>query len=558
MNKASLNYLLEFSVIDSQKREAYLNKLLSRKNASGQKNVQLLKIIYRLIDSDRINDWDADAICKEMQIKNGELDTLKSRLLADYRKFVFGWEEIEKSLKENFNGSDLEFDFVKARKMNAIGMKKEMKTFHLNFLSQIDKDKKELMKNFNLNQSQLFLYEFESTEALANYYYIQRNYSQFLSFFNKLEIFYKSKNKYKLSEAEEAILNIKIFLTRAYKHIFKLISDKNYNSALNNLYAAYEIVKEYDNEFHRYGIPLFIALILFRLNNYDKLQKLCVEIISKAEKEGKHHTVALAKSYLILIEFNGNKGKRAEAERKIKECYEICTDASMYSSQTFMMIKYYVHIMSYSDEIRNTDSLMKHALANAVMSGNKSFTMLTYYQIENEKIFGKILKFENTNELMPLFVAPETSTLDDFQKVLANIMLNMKENISPHILCNIYITYLYTIFLKESEPDLEYVENIKGKINRMLKTRNIAIDLNLFNSVALAFQMQEDFFIIKKAEFLDKHIFRCKNLCDEIMKGNKDSLFSVSAPYSILYTMAKRIKSQEVWDVLKKYDWREQ
>lgn len=558
MSKASLNYLLEFSVIDSKTREQYLNKLLTRKNAAEQKNVKLLKIIYKYVDEDKINDWDSDEVCEELGIKSGELDTLKSRLLSDYRMFIFGWEEIEKSLRVDFKGSDLDFDFVRARKMNAIGMKKEMKTFNLNFLNQLEKDRKGLMSYYNLNQAQLFMYEFESTELMAHYYYIQKNYPQFLTFFNKLESLAKSKNKFAISEAEDAAVKIKIFLTRSYKHVFKIISDKNYNSALNNLYAAYEIVKEYDNVFHRYGIPLFIALIEFRLNNYEKLKKLCEEIMKQAEADDKSHTVALAKSYLILIEFNGQKIKRAEAERKIKECYEICSKASLYSSQTFLMIKYYVHIMSYSDEIRNTDSLMKHALASSVMSSNKSFTMLTYYQIENEKHFGKILRFENTKELMPKFIPPESVILDNFQKVLGNIMVNMKESISPHILCNIYITYLYTIFMREGEADLQYVENIKGKFNRMLKTRNIATDINLFNSVSLAFQMEEDFYIMKKADFLNKYMFQFKKLCDKIRENNKDSLFSVSAPYSIIYTLAERINVPEIWDIISKYDWREQ
>jgi hypothetical protein len=558
MNKASLNYLLEFSVIDAQKREEYLNKLLGRKNASEQKNVKLLKIIYRYIEADRINHWDSAEVCKELEINSGELDTLKSRLISDYREFVFGWEKIEKELKENFKGTDLEFDYLKAKKMNSIGMKKEMKTFHLNFLNLIERDRKEIMKNYNLNSSQLFLYEYESVETLAHYYYVQKNYPQFLAFYNKLEKLYKSKNKFSVSENEEAEINVRLFITRSYKHVFKIINDKNYVSALNNLYAAYEIIKECDLQVYRFGVPLLICMVLFRLNEIEKLRKLCTEISEQAGNEGRKPEEAVAKSYLALLKFNDDKSKRAEAEKIIKECYEISSEIIPYSSQTFLLIKHYVHIMSFSDETRNTDNLMKHALANSVLSYNKSFTILTYYQIENEKYFGKIMKFENTGEKMPKFIAPDKEVIINFQTVLSNIILSMSQNISTNTLCNIYITYLYTIFVMDGETDITYAENIKGKLRRMMKTRNIAIDTNLYDAISLAFQMQEDFPLMKKSDFLNKYLYPLKNLCDKNMESTRNSIYSILLPYTIFYTLAERINIREIWDLLKKYDWREQ
>ncbi|MBS1493140.1 MAG: hypothetical protein JST55_06505 [Bacteroidetes bacterium] len=557
MNKASLNYLLEFSVIDSQKREEYLNKLLNRKNASGQKNVKLLKIIYGYVDADKINYWNSAAVCKELGIKSGELDTLKSRLLADFREYVFNWEKIEKELRENFKGTDLEFDFLKAKRMNTIGMKKEMKTFHLNIIGQIDKDRKEFAKNYNLTAAQVFLYEYESVETLGHYYYVQKNYPQFLAFYNRLEKLYKTKNKYSISEAEEATVNVRLFLTRSYKHVFKLISDKNYLSALNNLYAAYEIIKEFDLEVYRYGIPLLIALIQFRLSNNEKLRIICNEIAEKADKEGRESEAAVANSYLALLEFNDDKNKRVEVESKIKEYYEICSRIAPYSAHTFLLIKYYVHIMSYDIDSRSSDALMNHALANAVLSSNKAFVFLTYYQIENEKHFAKILRFENDRNTMPEFLAPENDILDNFQKVLSNIIISMRESISPNTLSNIYITFLLIIFLKKGDIDIQYAEVIKGKLHRMMKTRNLAIDFNLYDAITLAFKMQEDFPIIKKADFINKYLYQLKTTCDKIQEGNKNSIYSVSAPYSILYTLAVRLKLTEIWDLLKKYDWRE-
>lgn len=559
MNKASFNYLLEFSVTDSQKREEYLNKLLNRKNASEQKNVKLLKIIYRYVDADRINDWDSDAVCKELEVKNGELDTLKSRLIADYREFIFGWDKIEKELKDNFNGTDLEFDFLKAKKMNSIGMKKEMKTFHLNFLNQLEKDRKEVMRSYNLNSSQLFLYEFESTETMAHYYYVQKNYPQFLAFYNKLENLYKSKNKFSISEINEAIINVRLFVTRSYKHVFKVINDKNYISALNNLYAAQEIIKEYNLEVYRYGIPLLIALILFRLSDNEKLKSLCTGISGQADAEGRKSESAVAKAYLALLEFNRDKSLRASAEKKIKEYYEISSEAAPYCAHTFLLIKYYVHLMSLSGEKRNTDSLMQHALANSVLSHNKSFTFLTYYQIENEKHFSKILKFENPQDKMPEFIKPTNSVLEDFRKALDNISLLMIDgNVSANTLCNVYITYLYIIYMKDGETDIAYAENIKGKLHRMIKTRNIAIDLNLYDAVSLALQVQEDFPIMKKTDFLNKYMYALKKLCDTIMERAGQSIYTVLLPYSVIYTLASRVNLQEIWELIKKYDWREQ
>lgn len=555
MNKASLNYLLEFSVSDSQTRENFLNKLLTRKNAENQKNVKLLKIIYRYVDTENVNGWDSAKVCKELEIKMGELDTLKSRLISDYREFVFGWEKFEKELRENFKGTDLEFDFLKAKKMNTIGMKKEMKTFHLNFLNHLEKNRKEVMKNYNINSSQLFLLEFESTETMAHYYYVQKNYPQFLSFFNKLEKLYKLKNKFSLSEKDEAAINVRLFLTRTYKHVFKLISDKNYLSALNNLNAAYSIIMEYNLEVYRYGIPLLMALIYFRLNDNVKLKKLCGEIALRAENEGRFPEAAVANSYLILLEYNKDKSKLDYYIEKIKEYYEICKVSAPYSAYTFILIKHYAHILSNKGEGGNSDHLMKHALANSVLSHNKSFTFLTYYQIENEKYFSKILRFENYGEPLPIFIHPGNEVLDAFQKTLGNIVVNMRESISVNTLCNIHITFLYIIFMKEGEPDIQYAEFIKGKLHRMIKTRNIAIDENLYKAVTLALQMQEDFSIMKKPGFLNKYSFTLDNLCAKVIESSRNSIYTAAGPYSILYTAAKRINQNEIWQIIKKYDW---
>lgn len=558
MNKASLNYILEFSVVEPGKREEYLNKLLQRKNAGEQKNVKLLKIIYRYIDTDKINYWDSDEVCKELNVKSGELDTLKSRLLADFRVFVFGWEEIEKDLKRDFKGSDLEFDFLKARKMNAIGMKKEMKTFHLNFLNQLEKDRKSIIESYNLNAAKLFLCEYESNEIMVHYYYVQKNYPQFLSFYKKIEQMYKNGKKFNLTQVEEAEMNVRLLLTRAYKHIFKLISDKNYISALNNLYAAYDIIKEADLEIYKYGIPLLIALIEFRLSNNEKLRKLCFEISNRADKDGRKSEWAMAKSYLALLEFNEDKSKRHETKEKIKEYYEICTEANPYGVYTFQMIKSYVHILSLSPENNSEgEKLMKHALANAVLSYNKSFVFLTYYQIENEKYFNKILRVETMNSAFPKFIQPEESLLDDFYKVLNNILLTMNENVSPNIISNIYITFLYIFFLKEGDLDLKHIEFIKEKLQRLVKTRNIAVDFALYDTVKMAFVLQEDFAIMRKSDFLKKHLFDIKKLCDRIIESKKDSLYSILPPYAVLYTLAKRINVNEVWDLLKKYNWKD-
>ncbi len=556
MNKASLNYLLEFSVSDPAKRKEFLEKLLTRKNAANQKNVKLLKIIYRYVDADDINNWDSAAVCKELDIKTGELDTLKSRLISDYREFLFEWEKILNKLKEDFKGTELEFDFLKARKMNNIGMKKEMKTFHLNFLNQLAKNKKDVMKNYNINSSQLFLFEYESTETMAHYYYVQKNYPQFLAFYNKLEKLYKLKDKFSLSEKEEAAINVRLFLTRTYKHVFKLINDKNYLSALNNLNAADSLIKEYNLEVYRYGIPLLMALIYFRLNDNVKLKKLCDEIALLAENEGRFPEAAVAKSYLTLLEFNSDKTKLDYYVEKIKGYYEVCKDSAPYSAYTFLLIKHYAHILSNKGEEGNSDHLMKHALANSVLSHNKSFTFLTYYQIENEKYFAKILKFENHGESLPHLIHPGNEVLDTFQKVLGNIVVNMRETISVNTLCNIYITFLYILFMKEGEPDIQYAEFIKGKLHRMIKTRNIAIDENLYKAVTLAFQMQEDSAIMKKPDFLNKYSFTLDNFCGKIIESSRNSIYTAAGPYSILYTLAKRINQNEIWQIIKKYDWR--
>jgi len=555
MSKAAFNYLLEFSVVEKLRREEYLAKLLKRKNADQQKNVKLLKIIYRLIDSDSINDWDSDEVCKELEINNVELDTLKSRLLNDFREFVFKWPEFEEELKQNFKGDDIQFELLRIRKMHRIGMRREIRTLLYNLLKLIDKDPKSLIQNYGITDAQIYQYKVEINEAFLNYYYVNKNYPQFISFYNEFEKLYKMMKKYKLTEKEEALINVRLYLIRAYKHIFKEINDKSYKSALNNLYAANELMKEYSIDLYKYGIVFLIMLIEFRLGNYEKLKELGLYVLDIGEKEGKKEEVCLANAYLIMLQFNEDKERSREIESELKRYYLICKEMQPYSNYSFSMIKYYVHILTYNENFEETDLVMKDALANAVLSGNKSFIFLTYFQIENDKHLREILKFNNKAGEIPELLPINKTALDNFEKVLINLIFNSKDNFSNNVLCDVYLSYLYVIYLREEETDFSRAETIISKLNRMVKTRNIAIDNNLFDALLLCYVMQEDFEIMKTEDFLKKHSFSFKKLCDQVTGTKTNTIYKNSESYSVLYTLAKRLNSSDIWGLMNKYDW---
>jgi len=555
MSKAAFNYLLEFSVVEKIRREEYLEKLLKRKNAEHQKNVKLLKIIYRFVDDDKLNDWDADEVCKELEINNVELDTLKSRLLNDYRDFVFRWPEFEEELRKNFKGDDISFELLRIRKMHRIGMRREIRTLLYNLMKLIDKDPKSLIQNYGITDAQIYQYKVEICEAFLNYYYVNKNYPQFISFYNQFAALYKLMKKYKLTEKEEAMINVRLYLIRAYKHIFKEINDKSYKSALNNLYAANELIREYSIELYKYGIAFLIVLIEFRLGNYEKLKELCLYILEAGEKDGRREEVALANAYLLMMEFNEDNAKSKEIELELKKNYLVCKNLQPYSNYTFSLIKYYAHILSYNENHEETDIIMKDALANAVLSGNKSFIFLTYFQIENEKYLREILKFENVEGEAPHLIPINESVLENFEKVLINLIFVSKDTFSNNVLCDVYLSYLFVIYLKEGETDFTRADTIFSKLNRMVKTRNIAIDTNLYDAIVLCYLMQEDFEIMKTDEFLKKHSFSFKKICDSIAGAKNNTIYKNSESYAVLYTLAKRLNSKDIWSLLNKYDW---
>jgi hypothetical protein len=114
INIASINYLYEVSAIPENIREEYLQKLLKRKNSENQKNVRLIKAIYKYINEDKISRWDPEYVCKMLEINNNAAS--RNRAFKRLRQYYFKWKKFQE-LEKTLNNSDSLLRIYNCKKM---------------------------------------------------------------------------------------------------------------------------------------------------------------------------------------------------------------------------------------------------------------------------------------------------------------------------------------------------------------------------------------------------------------------------------------------------------
>lgn len=89
LDKRTLEYLYEIASFPEEMRLKYLYALSKRKNGETQKNVLILKRIYRCIGKQDFFSWNEEKLCRELKISRAMLACHKCRILKKLRDMYF-------------------------------------------------------------------------------------------------------------------------------------------------------------------------------------------------------------------------------------------------------------------------------------------------------------------------------------------------------------------------------------------------------------------------------------------------------------------------------------
>src|SRR5436190_21824039 len=89
LNSRIIAYFSEIMAISEDCRKEYFANILSRKNSENQKNVRLIKTIYRIIEKNDVGRWNSRKICTELNMSMGSLYFHKHKILKGLRELHF-------------------------------------------------------------------------------------------------------------------------------------------------------------------------------------------------------------------------------------------------------------------------------------------------------------------------------------------------------------------------------------------------------------------------------------------------------------------------------------
>lgn len=532
----SLKYLYEIAAIPIETREKFLQKLLKRKNASEQKNVKLLKTIYKCINEGEMLNWDEDIICNELNISKGMLYCHKSYLLRDLRVFYFNWKEIE---KKEFNDKtkykdETSLELAKAERMHHIGMAKEAQLVFFKIEKLIRKKIKKTKDDY--------ITLFKATKYSCNYYHKCRNRKKFNLYYKKI-----------IKLSNHIIKTIPDFKSHILMHLYILMAAKakfhgDKTTTITEAIRFYKLAltesqktKDYKQE----------AVILLNLSNiYRTIGNL---------KEDKRYT-SLALSL-------GKRTKAMDVYYAFKSSMDFLyyISGKINQSEALIRITDTLNNLHYSDKSAFLKQrTLFHILQLASFSANnKTFSNVIYEYTARELIYNGL----NTS-LRSLYIMKWTNYL---KNLIQTSLINNSASIKKHLLikeANIkyikkldnsimelslygnkirdivfrrefYLAMLLTDFWKGKNCSIEYSSHIYRQIEWINRTRPELANSNKesADNAFLGINIMAESQYLVSDKLLEKYEQKFKNYADNILllyKKNNDR--GLDAYYMLSFT----------------------
>ncbi|NOS84900.1 MAG: hypothetical protein HOP31_07155 [Ignavibacteria bacterium] len=548
---ASFNSLLEFSAIPYETRIAYLNKLLVRKNSANQKNITLLKMLYRYADENIIYKWQPDEVSQKLGVTPAALYKLKSRLLSGLRAYYCKWNDSEHktSARIKYTGSQLNGTEKKisiklrlAFEMNDAGLRKEAKDKFIKIEKVLLIYKTENKFKY-LNLAHIY-------ERLMIYYHVKNDKLKLSEIFPKLQQAASSADKFGLSEVEQTQLGI-------WVNYISFIKDKRV------------FLKKYD----RAGIITSLKKVYreaLRIRSYDYVLR-ALNGLASTENDSANYPEAeiyAGKGYEISCKLGYEEAKYFFASMLyITRIPQGNNDVPIGSSD---ILQYY-HKLKKAKPLNHWAFYLENSCGKICMLLNMKESSDFYKARANSNIlmqghpYAAYMLFEAArddyyNSLCSSFVVKDGWAYLD---KINNALLESSENsclITLHynkamndmgFIWEVYLQLLITLYFREDSFDYERALLTINKMDRLIKNKRKVTALSTYRLLKLAVNILEH--SDNPENMLLRYEYKFKKAVDFLINNPKEiDIFD----YAVISSLARRLRCKEITAIVKDlYYW---
>lgn len=548
---ATYNSLLGFSAIPVEHRIGFLSELLKRKNASSQKNVLLLKLIFSFIQENKISSWNPEAVCREL---NTSMDTLykhKSRLLDGLRKYYFKWNDNKRHIEYSYKNSDcsragkIMLNLELARKMWETGLRRESVMLYRKMIKEVE--------GHSESTSEKLMYLFEIYEYHAMYYTVQRKITQTEFYIKKLQQIYKELYRGISSQRDQALLEIR-FNYRLYQ-LLQLKWNLNRKRDLDNslLERMYGQSKKF--KFHNHLLRVLFTLATHSINtdNYIKANIYSTEGYRTAKGLNYPTEENTFASLLYFLKTKHNIGTIRVNINYISEYYNKVRATAPMSLWTHFLENGMI-LSYYSDKKPETMHVFNQLIDSSILKSDFSFAVYTMFKLNSEIHYKNMLSYirKNIHEDYPEMGKIERNILDDSERTCFNTLCYHSELNNQSFIWDVYSLQLTAKFFNEDGFDIDDASLIIRKMEWLKKEKRKKItELVTYELLKLCIKMLEH--ADDPEKMLSRYEYKFKTTIDELKSGMKE-LDVID--YAIISSLARRLGINEITEIVRDfYGW---
>jgi hypothetical protein len=548
----NLKYLYEVVAIPKDVRERYLDKLTAKLNSYQQKNVKLLKIVYRHLEVDKKLLWDDRKICGQLGITKEMLYCHKSRLLKGLREFYFGWEEIEK--KEFIEKKDsLLVRHEKAKKMFELGMQRESKSL----FNKIEKEINQLSRRKTVEERLIL---FNTLHYLCSYYFGHKRRRKFLQYYNAAMTTGMRLLKLRDISCDEKTSNlISIDMNNLKSNIllYDLSQTTNFNTVIElNKDTIKKSMLFNDKKTGRRFIRL-AEMYLFVSNKIAAIETI-KEGIKFCKKNNDRYSEIVLRSFLLLSKLANSVHT---LDKRVKKYFKLYTQLmNLHSKEECILMNRFLlngKILTSRLNDNRYQQQIAHEFAkhNLIVHGFYA-TFETVINMKFVHYYGNIYIKEKIHcaAIEQNYIAVtgiDNEYLKKYNNALLELQILFHRVNTMYAKKNAYIFMLLGELFKGKECNRGYTDHLFSEIKYLDKTRpeiakfnKGAIDvLNLFISILC------DSVFFSKTDLWHKYEDKINKLVAEIKmsannKGNADTAGYLSFSFIAEQTGSSKMKSE--------------
>ncbi len=549
---ASFNYLLEFSAIPEKTRTGYLDSLLNRKNASSQKNIQLLRMIYEIVEGNKIHQWDPDSLSKTLSVSMDTLYKHKSRLLKGLKKYYLGWKNKEKEtafnikyLQSRYEDEERYFriNMDKALKMGEAGMRKEAKLLMLSL-------EKKLL-NSSVDKKFKYLTLAHIYERLIVYYTIKTDKARVLYFFDRLKETAEEAAKFDLTEKEKIFLNIWLYYGSYTKDHNQF--HKRYNRAKINFYLSKVYNEAVKINAHDYILRALngLAAVEGDLRNSSKAEKYCIKGYELSSKFGNDAAKYSFVAMLNLARARQNKRPMIYKPEEIIEYYKRLKNARPLDAWA-SYLEHSCAIICSLEKIKGASAFYRARINSNILTGGHTYAAYLLFNLECENYYKRISASFEKNEEGFISTGKIDGSLLDYAENTCLTTLHYNRVINDMgFIWDIYQLQLVTYFFREEDFDYDKALNIIKKMEHLIRNKRKVSGLESFEMLKLGLKMLE--YSDNRVLMLKRYEYKFKKQLDNFM-NNPTEINDVD--YAIVSSLARRLQIKEITNIVKFfYQW---